>query len=128
MTKQELIEKLESFGFPKSEYIVLSGGSLLLRGLREETADIDLSVSERLAEELDLEHCEKDELGCYVPFEDVQVKADMESRNYDIVDGFRCQTLEDILKLKRRLMRPKDIKDIERIEARMNSIAMEKEH
>ena len=128
MTKQELIEKLESFGFPKSEYIVLSGGSLLLRGLREETADIDLSVSERLAEELDLEHCEKDELGCYVPFEDVQVKVDMADRSFDVVEGYCCQTLEDILKLKRRLMRPKDIKDIERIEARMNSIAMEKEH
>jgi hypothetical protein len=49
------------------------------------------------------------------------MKADMESRNFDVVDGFRCQTLEDILKLKRRLMRPKDIKDIERIEAWLNS-------
>ena len=101
--------------------MILSGGSLLLRGLREETADIDMSVSRELAEKLDLEHCPKDELGCFVPFEDVQMKADMESRNFDVVDGFRCQTLEDILMLKRRLMRPKDIRDIERIEAWLNS-------
>ena len=120
MKRQELIEKLNEFGFPKSEYMILSGGSLLLRGLREETADIDLSVSAKLADQLDLERCAKDELGCYVPFEDVQMKADMESRSFDIVDGFHCQTLEDILALKRRLMRPKDIKDIERIETFLN--------
>ena len=121
MNRKELTDKLNEYGFPRSEYMILSGGSLLLRGLREETADIDMSVSRELAEKLDLEHCPKDELGCFVPFEDVQMKADMESRNFDVVDGFRCQTLEDILKLKRRLMRPKDIRDIEKIEAWLNS-------
>lgn len=116
MKKQEFIEKLNSFGFPKTEFIILSGGSLLLRGLREETADFDLSASEALVQSLDLKNCQMDEMGCYVPFEDVQMKADMESRAFDVIEGFRCQTLEDILALKRRLMRPKDIKDIEAIE------------
>ena len=116
MNRQEFIDKLKEFGFPKTEYMILSGGSLLLRGLREETADFDLCVSQKLMQTLDLENCPKDEVGCYVPFEDVQLKGGMEERNYDVVDGFRCQTLEDILALKRRLMRPKDIRDIERIE------------
>lgn len=44
------------------------------------------------------------------------MKADMEKRSFDVIDGYQCQTLEDILALKRRLMRPKDIKDIEAIE------------
>ena len=117
MKKQEFIEKLEAFGFPKTEYMILSGGSLLLRGLREETADFDLSVSDALAESMRLADCPKDDKGCFVPFEDVQMKADMERRAFDIVDGYRCQTLEDILVLKRRLMRPKDLRDIEVIEA-----------
>ena len=112
MKRDELIKKIEQLGLPKSEFMILSGGSLLQRGLREETADLDLSVSKKLAEELDLEHCAKDELGCYVPFEDVQVKADLEARNFDVIDGIKCQTLEDILLLKKMIMRPKDIKDI----------------
>ena len=116
MKKQEFVDKLNSFGFPRNEYVILSGGSLLLRGLREETADFDLSASEALVKSLDLKNCPKDEVGCYVPFEDVQMKPDMERRTFDMVEGFQCQTLEDILALKRRLMRPKDIKDIEAIE------------
>ena len=40
--------------------MICSGGSLLLRGLREETADFDLCVSEMLAQRLDLEKYPKD--------------------------------------------------------------------
>jgi hypothetical protein len=116
MNKAEFIKKLETYGFPKSEFVILSGGSLLLRGLREETADLDLSCSQKLAEELNLKNCAKDEAGCFVPYEDVQMKPDMEGRAYDIIEGYQCQTITDILALKRRLMRPKDMRDIEVIE------------
>ena len=119
MKKQEFIDKLEGSGFPKSEYIILSGGSLLLRGLREETADFDLCASESLAKSLDLENCPRDDKGYYVPFEDVQMKTGMEGRAFDVIEGFQCETLESVLALKRRLMRPKDIRDIEVIEARI---------
>jgi len=117
MKRQEFIEKLEAFGFPKTEYVILSGGSLLLRGLREETADFDLSVTDKLAAKLDLENCPKDDKGCFVPFEDVQMKNDMYRRTFDVIDGFQCESLESVLALKRRLLRPKDIRDIEVIEA-----------
>jgi hypothetical protein len=40
----------------------------------------------------------------------------MAGRDYDIVDGYKCQTLEDILALKRKWRRPKDLKDIAIIE------------
>ena len=117
MNRQEFIEKLESFGFPKSEYMILSGGSMLLRGLREQTADFDLCVSKELAAKLDLEHCPKDEKGCYAPFEDVQMTANLGERPFDLVDGFQCETLESVLELKLRLNRPKDQRDIEVIKA-----------
>ena len=117
MNRQEFITKLETLDLPKSEYIILSGGSLLLRGLRQATADLDICVSEELAAKLDLKNCPKDEDGCYSPFEGVQMKADMAGRAFDVVEGYRCQTLEDILAAKRRWQRPKDLKDIEVIEA-----------
>ena len=121
MNRQEFIAKLEEFGFPKSEYMILSGGSLLLRGLREETADFDLCVSKKLAEKLDLEHCPKDDKGYYAPFENVQMTANLGKRPFDIVDGFQCETLESVLALKRRLDRPKDQRDIAVIEAYLAS-------
>ena len=61
MKKEEFIQRLESFGLPKNEYLIRSGGSMLLRGLREETADFDLCVSEALAQRLDLEKYPKDD-------------------------------------------------------------------
>ena len=116
MKRQEFIEKLESFGLPRSEYMIRSGGSLRLRGLREETADFDLCVSEKLAEKLDLEHCAQDEVGSYMPFENVQMKANLADFTFDVIDGYQCETLESILALKRELMRPKDLRDIAVIE------------
>ena len=121
MTRTEFIKRLEELDLPKSEFIILSGGSLLLRGLRESTADMDICVSEALAAALDLEHCPQDEDGCFSPFPDVQMKADMAGRAYDVIDGYRCQTLEDILAKKREWRRPKDLKDIAVIEEYLRS-------
>ncbi len=121
MKRQEFIERLESFGWPKSEYMIRSGGSLLLRGLREETADFDLCVSKELAEKLHLEQYPQDEVGSYVPFEDVQMKPTLGKYPFDIIDGYQCETLESILALKRELMRPKDLRDIAVIEEILRS-------
>jgi len=116
MNRQEFLERLESFGLPKSEYMIRSGGSLLLRGLRKKTADFDLCVSEKLAEQLALADCATDETGSYVPFEGVQMKPTLGKYPFDVIDGYRCETLESILALKRELMRPKDLHDIRTIE------------
>ena len=82
MNRQEYLEKLEGFGFPRSEYMILSGGSLLMRGMRRQTADFDLCVTEKLAEKLDLKSCPVDDKGCFVPFEDVQMTAGLEGRDF----------------------------------------------
>ena len=103
--------------------MIRSGGSLLLRGLREETADFDLCVSEEVARMLDLEHCPKDEVGSYVPFENVQMKVNQGEHPFETVDGYPCETLESILALKRELMRPKDIRDIAVIERELDPIS-----
>ena len=102
--------------------MIRSGGSLLLRGLREETADFDLCVSKDLADRLHLEQCRQDEYGSYVPFQDVQMTADLDLYSYDVIDGYQCETLESILALKQRLMRPKDLRDIEAIEVRLREM------
>ena len=116
VNKKEFIEGLEKLGLDKAEYIILSGGSLLMRGLREKTSDYDLSPSKKLAEELDLKNCKTDAGGFYVPFENVQMKYDDENIPFDIVDGYKCESLESVLEFKRKKRREKDLKDIKVIE------------
>ncbi len=52
MNKTELLNLLEELNFPKDEYYVLSGGSLVLRGIKEKTNDLDLCISENLFAEI----------------------------------------------------------------------------
>ena len=52
MKKNELLKKLSELNLDKNEYWVSAGGSLLLHGLREETGDIDLGCTTKLANEL----------------------------------------------------------------------------
>ena len=113
MNKTEFVKALQKLNLPRKEFVILSGGSLLMRGLREQTSDLDLSASKKLAADLDLYNCQKDESGLYTPFENVQMKDDMEQFSFDMIDGFQCESLEDILRQKRKWRRPKDLADIE---------------
>ena len=116
MNKSEFIAVLEELGLPKDEYVILSGGSLLIRGLRETTADVDIRMTKRLAREINLYDCPQDEGGYYQPLENVQATDDFGETEFDIVDGYQCESLESILAFKKQKMRPKDLKDIEKIE------------
>lgn len=116
MNKAEFVAVLDELNLPKDEYVILSGGSLLLRGLRETTADVDIRMTKRLAHKIDLYGFPQDEGGYYQPRENVQATDDFGEMEYDVIDGYQCETLESILAFKKRMMRPKDLKDIKTIE------------
>ncbi len=116
MNKTEYIKALEKLNLPKSEYIILSGGSLLMRGLRETSADLDLCATKKLAEQIDLYNAPKDDKGFFTPFENCQMMDDFDRFEYDVIDGYQCETLQSILAFKKAKARPKDLKDIEVIE------------
>ena len=115
MNKSEFIAVLEEMGLKKDEYVILSGGSLLLRGLRETTADVDIWMTKRLAREINLYSAPRDEGGYYQPRENVQATDDFGETEFDIVNGYQCESLGSILAFKKQKMRPKDLKDIEKI-------------
>lgn len=121
MNKKEFVEGLERMGMDKAEFIILSGGSLLIRGLREQTNDYDISATKKLAKDIDMYSSPLNSAGSYEPFENVEMKDDYEKHHFDIVDGYKCESLEDILEFKRIMRRPKDLKDIETIEKYLNS-------
>lgn len=52
MTKEEYIKKLDELKLDKSRYCIISGGVMLLYGLKETTEDIDIKVRPDYFEEL----------------------------------------------------------------------------
>ena len=45
MNKQEIFKKLDELELDKDKYIVISGASLVVQDILDETSDIDLSCS-----------------------------------------------------------------------------------
>ena len=42
MNKKDILNLLSKLDFPKDEFYVLSGASLVIRGIRDEAQDLDL--------------------------------------------------------------------------------------
>ena len=69
MNKEDLLILVNSLNIPKGEYYILGGGSLVICGLKETTADLDLCVSNELFKDLgkqyNLTERDKNECGFY---------------------------------------------------------------
>lgn len=116
MNKEEYLARLAELNLPKDEFRVLSGGSLLLHGLRERTNDIDLAISQKLADELNIKDYPCKNGYIYEFASDVEMMIDEGRSTYDEVCGYACEDLQSILAFKKKMMREKDLPDIEKIE------------
>lgn len=114
MDKRELQKRLEKL--PRYQYILMSGGSLVMRGLREQTHDVNICVSDGLAVELGIHNRTPNEHGVYELPGGLDVMIGMNRVDYNLVDGYLCETLASILEFKKERNLPKDQKDIEAIE------------
>ena len=120
MNKIELLNLLEELNFPKDEYYVLSGASLVLRGIREEANDLDLCISEELFKQIkdkyNLTEEKKNECGFYKINDNLEIVVNKkEDFKMEIGERYNLEDLQTILdfKLKRNLS--KDKKDIANI-------------
>ena len=52
MKKEQFLKKIDELNLDKNEYCIIASGVMLMHGLREETSDVDLKVSEKLFDEL----------------------------------------------------------------------------
>ncbi len=132
---QILLNNLKALNLPPEEFVIVSSGSLAVRGIRE-AKDLDVVVTEKLWNELVKNYpiIEKDgvqriDCGNYieilenrsslfanshvVPVEDV-------FRDADVIDGIKYISLNHLRKIKETFKREKDIKDIALIDAYLN--------
>ena len=120
MNKEELLSLLDTLNLPKTEYYILSSGSMLLYGLREKANDLDLCVSnelfEQLKEKYNLKDCDKNECGFYHISQKIEIVPNAkEDFKMEYKDGYPVESLETILAFKEKRNAPKDQKDIENI-------------
>jgi hypothetical protein len=118
MNKEELINLIDSLDMPKNMYRVNSGGALLIMGIREKTADLDMCITNELFEifksKYDVRKKEDSIYNLFYVNDLVEffVEDDFE---YTMIDNYPCETLESILRFKEKNRRPKDLIDIENI-------------
>lgn len=120
MNKQEVIKLLKKLDLPTSEYYVLSSGCLVLYGLRDIANDLDLCVKPELFEKLcvkyNLKEEDKNECGFYRINDLVEVVISGKYPfDFDVVEGYQVQKLEQILNSKINSDRPKDKIDAQNI-------------
>ena len=122
MNKQEVIKLLKKLNLPISDYYVLSSGCLVLYGLRNIANDLDLCVKP----EYNLKEENKNECGFYHINDLVEVVVSGKYPfEFDVVEGYQVQKLEQILNSKINSDKPKDKADVENI---LNYLKKNKTH
>ena len=120
MNKSELLKLLKKLNFPKDEYYVLSGASLVIRGIREEAGDLDLCISEELFEDIkekyELTEDKKNSCGFYKISDNLEIVVDQKEKfKMEVGEEYNLEDLNTILNFKVKRNAAKDQKDIENI-------------
>ncbi len=121
MNKEEILEILKKYDIDKNEVMILSGASMVMHGVKEKTNDIDIAASpgyeKKLLQKYD---CKLKYENVYKIDDKIEFWTNYFDYNYDIIDGYKFQKLIDIIKLKEKLNREKDQKDIKLIKEFLN--------
>ena len=115
-----LLQRLQELDFPEEEYWVVAGGAMVLHGFQPQTRDIDLGCSSLLADKLEKQgysvtRCE-DGTRRISYSEDVEIFENWIEDKVEIVSGVPVVSVDGLIKMKRKLGREKDLKDIAIIE------------
>ena len=125
MNRENIIKILKKYNFDNEKYIVISGASMVIHGIKDNTSDIDIAVTKDYYEYL-LNHYE-----CifevtnmfnhriYIIDNIINFGVDYFTKP-EFIEDIPVQTLDDVLSLKKSLNRDKDKKDIELIENKNN--------
>ena len=121
MNREQLLDLLKELNLPKDEYYVLSGASLVIRGIREQAGDLDLCISRDLFEQIkdkyNLTEDKKNECGFYHINDSLEVVVnEKENFNMEVCEPYNLEDLNTILEFKIKRNKPKDQVDIERIQ------------
>lgn len=120
MNRIEYLKKLDELKLDKNRYCIISGGIMLLYGLREETEDIDIRIRPDYFEELKQRFKFKKSSkldNLYELSNEIEVRVlDYDDSNIEMYDGYPVWKLELQLEWFKEHNRDKDKKKIKIIE------------
>lgn len=131
LNKSTILKILKEDNLDPKRYIILSGASLVLQDIKEYTSDIDIAVDNTLYNEiLNKYSCtfEKYKDGYKIWYIDNIINFSNNlytTTKYIEIYGYKAQSLDSILELKRTLNRQKDKKDISLILDYKNNLSIQ---
>ena len=121
MKRQQILDALSAFPYDRGEYWVVTGGAMVLYGIRAETGDIDLGCSKALADRLEADGylCGRRDNGRrrFRYGTDIEIFEEWLFDRTETVEGFRAISLFGLIEMKTALGREKDLRDIALIRA-----------
>ena len=124
MDKQEILYCLAEFPYDRHAYWVVTGAAMVLYGIREQTADIDLGCSKRLADLLEADgylfRRTDDGKRWFKYGENIEIFEEWLMNGFETVYGFHLVSIKGLIEMKQKLGRDKDVKDIKLIKAFVN--------
>lgn len=128
MNRTEIIERLSAFPYDASEYWLITGGAMVLYGIREETSDIDLGCTARLADRLEadgyLHAVRANGKRWFKVGSDIELFEDWLYDTITLVEGIPVISIQGLIDMKRGLGREKDTRDVELIEKYLRAVSM----
>ena len=124
MNRQEILDRLKAFPYDRNEYWIVAGSAMVIYGIREETGDIDLGCSARMADLLESDGVPfgraKDGYRRFEAGEGMEIFEEWLYGSVVKIDGFQVISPRGLIEMKRKLGREKDLRDIRAIEAFLN--------
>lgn len=117
MNRNEIFEKLQLLNLDKEKFIIISGASLVVQGILEDTPDIDLSTSRDYYKKINWKKITGAfNFECKV-FDVFEISDNLfDEDNIVIINGFKFANIHHILKTKKALNREKDFEIINILE------------
>jgi GNAT superfamily N-acetyltransferase len=116
MNKQEIISILDDFQYSRDEYWIITGSAMVLYGIREQTHDIDMGCTSKMADQLAADGYSfsltesgnrKFEIG-----ENIEIFENWIKDTIGMVDNVPVISIKGLILMKQELGRDKDKKDI----------------
>ena len=119
LDKKQIIARLEELHLDDTKYWLITGGAMVLYGLREQTSDIDLGCTSNLANLLQQEGFPVERMPDgtrkIVVAEDVEIFENWLEDKVERFEGVPVISIRGLIEMKRALGREKDFRDIQLI-------------
>lgn len=115
MNKKEYLKVIDLLNFDKSEYIIISGGVMLMYGLRETTSDVDLQITPKLFDFINNKYDVKptNKFNNHYEFDDIEIIVREFNRDdVEVIDSYPVLSIVKELAWKLENSRAKDEADI----------------